>query len=65
MLNIDRFEIADSGIHGAFVVLDPGFNADVMATAMGIPTSKNIIRRHLATELESLVQVARLSFASL
>lgn len=51
--------LKDSGIHGAFVVLDPAFNADVMATAMGIPTSKNIIRRHLATELESLVQVAR------
>lgn len=59
------FEIADSGIHGAFVVLDPAFNAEVMATAMGIPTSKNIIRRHLATELESLVQVARFVFTNL
>ena len=41
------------------MVLDLSFNADAMATAMGIPSSKNIIRRHLATELESLVQVAR------
>ncbi|XP_057373112.1 kazrin-like isoform X3 [Daphnia carinata] len=60
---IDLAEYADnlreSGIHGALVVLDPTFNADVMATAMGIPTSKNIIRRHLATELESLVQITR------
>ncbi|XP_046635868.1 kazrin-like isoform X1 [Daphnia pulicaria] len=60
---IDLAEYADnlreSGIHGALVILDPTFNADVMATAMGIPTSKNIIRRHLATELESLVQITR------
>ncbi|XP_045025913.1 kazrin isoform X1 [Daphnia magna] len=60
---IDLAEYADnlreSGIHGALVVLDPTFNADVMATAMGIPASKNIIRRHLATELESLVQITR------
>nr|CAH0106145.1 unnamed protein product [Daphnia galeata] len=60
---IDLAEYADnlreSGIHGALVILDPTFNADVMATAMGIPTSKNIIRRHLATELESLIQITR------
>ncbi len=49
----------DSGVHGAVMVLDLSFNADLMANAMGIPTSKNIIRRHLATEMESLVQVAR------
>jgi hypothetical protein len=55
----DLFEWKESGIHGALVILDPTFNADVMATAMGIPTSKNIIRRHLATELESLVQITR------
>lgn len=30
-----------------------------MATALGIPQSKNIIRRHLATEMEALINPAR------
>lgn len=30
-----------------------------MATALGIPASKNIIRRHLTAELEALVLPAR------
>jgi len=50
---------SDSGVHGALVVLEPSFNGDTMATALGIPPSKNIIRRHLATELEALVLPAR------
>jgi hypothetical protein len=53
------FSFADSGVHGALVVLEPSFNGDTMATALGIPPSKNIIRRHLATELEALVLPAR------
>lgn len=51
--------LKDSGVHGALVVLEPSFNAEAMATALGIPTSKNIIRRHLTTELENLIQPAR------
>lgn len=46
-------------MHGALVVLEPSFNGDTMATALGIPPSKNIIRRHLAAELEALVLPAR------
>lgn len=53
------FWLIDSGVHGALVVLEPSFTADTMSTALGIPQSKNIIRRHLATELESLVNPAR------
>ncbi|KAG1658781.1 Kazrin [Nymphon striatum] len=53
--------LRDSGVHGALVVLEPSFNAEAMATALGIPTSKNIIRRHLTTELENLIQPARMS----
>ncbi|KAG7175123.1 Kazrin-like, partial [Homarus americanus] len=49
----------DSGVHGALVVLESSFTSDTMATALGIPQSKNIIRRHLATELEGLVNPAR------
>jgi len=51
--------LIDSGVHGALVVLEPSFNGDTMATALGIPPSKNMIRRHLAAELEALVLPAR------
>lgn len=51
--------ITDSGVHGALVVLEPSFNGETMASALGIPQSKNIIRRHLTTELEALVLPAR------
>ncbi|KAA0191287.1 hypothetical protein HAZT_HAZT008343, partial [Hyalella azteca] len=47
--------LTDSGVHGGLVVLESTFTADTMATALGIPSSKTIIRRHLATELETLV----------
>ncbi|KAK7874357.1 hypothetical protein R5R35_007824 [Gryllus longicercus] len=64
--NIDLSEYADnlkdSGVHGALVVLEPSFNGDTMATALGIPPSKNIIRRHLCAELEALVLPARAAF---
>ncbi|XP_076330128.1 kazrin-like isoform X2 [Tachypleus tridentatus] len=63
--SIDLAEYAenlqDSGVHGALVVLEHSFSADTMATALGIPTSKNIIRRHLTTELNNLIQPARMS----
>ncbi|XP_062553559.1 kazrin isoform X2 [Armigeres subalbatus] len=51
--------LKDSGVHGGLVVLEPSFSGDTMATALGIPPSKNIIRRHLATEFESLILPAR------
>ncbi|XP_071446480.1 kazrin isoform X6 [Hetaerina americana] len=64
--NIDLTEYADnlkdSGVHGALVVLEPSFNGDTMANALGIPQSKNIIRRHLTAELEALVLPARAAF---
>lgn len=49
----------DSGVHGGLVVLEPSFNGDTMATALGIPASKNIIRRHLTAELDALILPAR------
>ncbi|XP_058064502.1 kazrin [Anopheles bellator] len=51
--------LKDSGVHGGLVVLEPSFSGDTMATALGIPPSKNIIRRHLVTEFESLILPAR------
>ncbi|KAG8190014.1 hypothetical protein JTE90_000111 [Oedothorax gibbosus] len=66
--SIDLAEYADNlrntGVHGALAVLEPSFTADTIATALGIPTSKNIIRRHLTTEWQNLIQPARLSLES-
>ncbi|KOC69438.1 Kazrin, partial [Habropoda laboriosa] len=63
--NIDLTEYAenlkDSGVHGALVVLEPSFTGDTMATALGIPPAKHMIRRHLTAELEALVVPARYS----
>ncbi|XP_067095650.1 kazrin-A isoform X1 [Osmerus mordax] len=60
---IDLKEFADglqnSGVHGAIMVLDPSFNTDSMATALGIPNSKHMVRRHLVEEMKSLVNSAR------
>uniref|UniRef100_A0ABD2XD27 SAM domain-containing protein n=1 Tax=Trichogramma kaykai TaxID=54128 RepID=A0ABD2XD27_9HYME len=51
--------LKDSGVHGALVVLEPSFTGDTMATALGIPAAKQMIRRHLTAELEALVLPAR------
>lgn len=51
--------LKDSGVHGALVVLEPSVNGDTMATALGIPPSRQMIRRHLAAELEQLILPAR------
>ncbi|XP_053379298.1 kazrin-like isoform X2 [Mercenaria mercenaria] len=61
--NIDLEEFADSlkesGVHGALIVLEPTFTADSLASCLRIPPSKLYIRRHLQTELETLVKPAR------
>ncbi|KAJ8669031.1 hypothetical protein QAD02_000290 [Eretmocerus hayati] len=61
--NIDLAEYADnlkdSGVHGALVVLEPSFTGDTMATALGVPPAKHMIRRHLTAELEAIVLPAR------
>uniref|UniRef100_A0A8D0HCW3 SAM domain-containing protein n=1 Tax=Sphenodon punctatus TaxID=8508 RepID=A0A8D0HCW3_SPHPU len=53
--DIDLKEYADnlmnSGVHGAVLMLEPTFNAEALATALGIPSSKHILRRHLAEEM--------------
>ncbi|KAI1892540.1 hypothetical protein AGOR_G00134640 [Albula goreensis] len=61
--DIDLKEFADSlqnsGVHGAVMVLDPSFNTDAMATALGIPSNKHMIRRHLCEEMKALISSAR------
>ncbi|OXA56826.1 kazrin isoform X3 [Folsomia candida] len=48
-----------SGVHGAICVLEPSFNGETLASAMGIPPNKQIIRRHLCAELEAMLSPAR------
>ncbi|XP_013873341.1 kazrin-A [Austrofundulus limnaeus] len=61
--DIDLKEFADSllhsGVHGAVLVLDHAFNTDSMATALGIPSNKHMVRRHLDEELKTLLDSAR------
>ncbi|XP_025079901.1 kazrin-like [Pomacea canaliculata] len=61
--SIDLGEFSDnlreSGVHGALMVLEPSFNSDTLATALAIPPSKCYIRRHLASELDTLLRPAR------
>ena len=51
--------LKDSGIHGALIVLDPNFSVDDVADKLGIPTNKTSVRRHLASEFDSMVKLAR------
>ncbi|XP_026857170.2 kazrin-A [Electrophorus electricus] len=61
--DIDLKEFADSlqnsGVHGAVMVLDPSFNTDSMATALGIPGNKHMVRQHLSEEMKALLSTAR------
>ncbi|KAM7404509.1 hypothetical protein PAMP_011852 [Pampus punctatissimus] len=61
--DIDLKEFAESllnsGVHGAVMVLDPTFNTDTMATVLGIPNSKHMVRRHLVEEMKTLICPAR------
>lgn len=51
-------EFADNlqgkGIHGALMTLDPSFDTETMAKALGIPGNKHMLHRHLYEELKSL-----------
>ncbi|XP_037346323.2 kazrin-A-like [Pungitius pungitius] len=56
--DIDLKEFADNlqgkGIHGAVMVLDPSFDTDTLAKALGIPCNKHMLHRHLYQEMKSL-----------
>lgn len=45
------------------LVLEPTFNAEAMATALGIPSGKHILRRHLAEEMSAVFPPARCVWA--
>uniref|UniRef100_A0A3P8V0K8 Kazrin, periplakin interacting protein a n=1 Tax=Cynoglossus semilaevis TaxID=244447 RepID=A0A3P8V0K8_CYNSE len=61
--DIDLKEFAEnlvhSGVHGAAMVLDPVFDTDTMASALGIHSNKHMVRRHLVEEMKSLIGPAR------
>ncbi|XP_068699374.1 kazrin-like isoform X2 [Montipora capricornis] len=57
--------LQDSGVHGAVLVLDPSFGAEELAQALGIPPAKNIIRRHLTSELLSILVPVRSAMHSI
>ncbi|XP_046394488.1 uncharacterized protein LOC124162123 [Ischnura elegans] len=44
-----------SGVHGALMVYETRFNADLLATLLSIPPSKTLLRRHLSTHFKDLV----------
>lgn len=56
---LSSMNATDSGVHGGLVVLEPSFTGETMATALGIPPSKSIIRRHLVAEFDALIIPAR------
>lgn len=41
------------------LMLEPTFNAEAMATALGIPSGKHILRRHLAEEMSAIFHPAK------
>uniref|UniRef100_A0A3Q2WBW4 Kazrin, periplakin interacting protein b n=1 Tax=Haplochromis burtoni TaxID=8153 RepID=A0A3Q2WBW4_HAPBU len=62
--DIDLKEFEDNlqgkGIHGAVMALDQSFDTDAMAKALGIPSNKHMLHRHLYEEMKSLASPLRL-----
>ncbi|XP_072398611.1 liprin-beta-2 isoform X2 [Diabrotica undecimpunctata] len=44
-----------AGVHGGLMVLEPKFNADLMAALLSIPPGKTLLRRHLNTHFKELL----------
>ncbi|XP_017052045.1 liprin-beta-2 [Drosophila ficusphila] len=44
-----------AGVHGALMLYEPRFNADLLADLLSIPSSKSLLRRHLAMHFKELV----------
>uniref|UniRef100_T1JEV9 SAM domain-containing protein n=1 Tax=Strigamia maritima TaxID=126957 RepID=T1JEV9_STRMM len=44
-----------SGVHGAVMVYDERFNAELLATLLSIPPTKTLLRRHLSMHFTDLV----------
>ncbi|KAJ8248863.1 hypothetical protein GJAV_G00228560 [Gymnothorax javanicus] len=44
-----------SGVHGGLIILEQRFNSDTLAMLLNIPPQKTLLRRHLATNFNTLV----------
>lgn len=44
-----------AGVHGALMMYEPKFNAELLADLLSIPPSKTLLRRHLATHFKDLL----------
>lgn len=44
-----------SGVHGAFLVHEPKFNAELLATVLAIPHDRSLLRRHLNAKFKQLL----------
>lgn len=44
-----------SGVHGALIIHEEKFNAELLATLLSIPPSKTLLRRHLTTHFNDLL----------
>lgn len=44
-----------AGVHGALMLYEPRFTADLLADLLSIPPSKTLLRRHLATHFKDLL----------
>lgn len=59
LVSIDLSEYAStlrgSGIHGAFLVLEPRFDSEAFSNLLNIPKQKNLLRRHLRLKFDDLL----------
>lgn len=57
--SIDLSEFAPnlrgSGVHGALIVYEHAFNADLFASLLSIPASKTLLRRHISIKFKQLI----------
>ncbi|KAL1456953.1 hypothetical protein WDU94_001636 [Cyamophila willieti] len=44
-----------SGVHGAFLVYEPKFNAELLATVLAIPHDRSLLRRHLNAKFKQFL----------
>ena len=56
-INLSEYapNLRGSGVHGALILLEPKFTADLLATLLSIPASKTLLRRHLNLHFQDLV----------
>lgn len=44
-----------SGVHGALILLENGFNSDLFSTLLSIPANKTLLRRHIQAKFRHLI----------